>query len=151
MSDAGVSTPVHFVESFIDPRYEWSEWALRRRALRIANLRQCATHGAQTDGSNFRRDNDTQTYLPREAETQTLSSVATNTQRTVTYVTGVRGVPEPLVELAAARRAQGLPLSSRTKIVERTAPVAKIVSNVIDECEDPSRFRYAVAVPRHDA
>ena len=37
--DASTSTPVHFVEKNIDVTYDWNEWSLRRRALRVANLR----------------------------------------------------------------------------------------------------------------
>jgi hypothetical protein len=143
MADAGVATPVHFVERHIDPRYEFSEWALRRRAVRLANLRRCATHSAQTDASHFRRDMDTQVYPPREAETQTLHSAATNTERVVTYVTGVRGVPEPLVEAAGRNRAAGRPAlsSSRVKAPDRLVPTATVVRNTIDECHDPGQFR----------
>jgi len=147
VADAAVATPVHFVERHIDRKYEFSEWALRRRAVQLANLRQCATHGAQTDNSHFRRDNDTQVYLPRVAETQTLHAVATNTERTVSYVSGVRGVPEPFVEAAARNRAVGksaLP-SSKSRAPERLGAVAVKVDNVIDECSDPGAFRTAVA------
>lgn len=40
--------------------YEFSEWALRRRALGLANLRRKKTHSTQTADSHFRRENDTQ-------------------------------------------------------------------------------------------
>jgi len=138
MSDAGVETPVHFIERHIDPKYEFSEWALRRRAIKLANLRKCATHSAQTDASNFRRDNDTQIYLPRDASMQTTFSTSTNTERTVSYVSGVRGVPEPLVEAAKANVQAGkaaLP-SSKLKFSERTQPIAIQVDNIIDECQE---------------
>jgi hypothetical protein len=142
MADAGVETPVHFVERHIDPRYEFSEWALRRRAIKLANLRKCATHSAQTDASNFRRDNDTQIYLPRDASMQTTLSVSTNTERTVSYVTGVFGVPEPIVQAAKANIQAGksaLP-SSKIKFSERTQPIATQVDNIIDECQEkPAR------------
>lgn len=38
--DFGTQTPTHFVEKNMDKDYEWNEWALRRRALHLANLRQ---------------------------------------------------------------------------------------------------------------
>ena len=56
----GLSTQVHPVESHIDPDYEWNEWEMRRKAIKLANLRTRITHGVQTDGSNFRRNNATQ-------------------------------------------------------------------------------------------
>ena len=53
--DACQQTPMHFVEKNMDPAYEWNEWALRRRALDLANLRQKATHSTQTVASALRR------------------------------------------------------------------------------------------------
>lgn len=38
--DAATETPTHFVEKHIDPSYHWNEWELRRRAVRMANLRK---------------------------------------------------------------------------------------------------------------
>jgi len=34
-----MQTSLHVVEKRVDPSYEWNEWALRRRALDLANLR----------------------------------------------------------------------------------------------------------------
>lgn len=119
--DVAVETPTHFVERHIDPKYQFSEWALRRQAIRIANIRQKATHGAQTDGSAFRRDNDTQVYLPRESGTQTGISVGSNTDRVVRYVGGLRGYSEPMVELAAANIGKGLPALGETG--SKTQPI----------------------------
>ena len=82
--------------------YEWNEWALRRQALRIIQLRQSATTSVQTDNSHFRRDNDAQVYLPREAGTQTGISVGSNTTRVVRYFAGLRGTPDAVVEAATA-------------------------------------------------
>mmetsp|Transcript_20260 Transcript_20260/g.30212 ORF Transcript_20260/g.30212 Transcript_20260/m.30212 type:complete len:300 (-) Transcript_20260:942-1841(-) len=39
-SDACVETPVHFVESYIDPNYCWNEWDIRRRIIQIADERR---------------------------------------------------------------------------------------------------------------
>lgn len=109
VADAGVATPVHFVERFIDPRYSHSEWILRRQALALANVRKCVTHSSQTDGSHFRRDNDAQVYLPRESGTQTGIDAGTSTDKEAFQIVRVRGAREPLVEAAAARVAAGLP------------------------------------------
>ena len=43
-----MQTSLHVVEKRVDPSYEWNEWALRRRALDLANLRKKATHSTQT-------------------------------------------------------------------------------------------------------
>jgi hypothetical protein len=93
MVDAATETPTHFVERHIDPLYEWNEWALRRRALQFANLRQAATTSVQTDGSHFRREGASQVYLPRDRETMTGISRGTNPPRVRTFMTGLRGAP----------------------------------------------------------
>jgi hypothetical protein len=28
-------TPTHFVEKYIEPKYDWNEWSLRRKALQV--------------------------------------------------------------------------------------------------------------------
>jgi hypothetical protein len=90
MKDASTETPVHFVKKNIDPNYDWNEWGLRRRALQIANLKKCATDGTQTDMSHFRRENESQVYLPRTQETQTKQDTGTNPKRVHTYIAGLR-------------------------------------------------------------
>jgi hypothetical protein len=132
VADAGVETPVHFVERRIDPRYEFSEWGLRRRAVQIANIRKCATHGIQTDASHFRRDNDTQVYLPVDSGTQTNTSVGTITDRVVQHVVGIRGAPEPFVEAAAANKAAGRPALPSSSVPRVEGPVnARVVQQTL--------------------
>ena len=58
--DFGTQTPTHFVEQHIDRGYEWNAWALRRRALALADLKSKRTHSTQTPESHFRRDGQTQ-------------------------------------------------------------------------------------------
>ncbi|CAM9435030.1 unnamed protein product, partial [Scytosiphon promiscuus] len=86
--EAGTETPLHFVEKCIDTGYHWNEWVLRRRALQVANLRGCVTKSQQTDGSQFRRSNDTQVYLRRAKRTQTNSDSGTNPPQHVQYFAG---------------------------------------------------------------
>ncbi|KAJ8599472.1 hypothetical protein CTAYLR_008051 [Chrysophaeum taylorii] len=94
--DAATETPLHFVEKHIDRSYEWNEWALRRRALRVAHLlSSCATTSMQTDKSHFRRDNHTQVYLPKIAGTQTRRATGTNPPLKFQYLHGLRGKPRP--------------------------------------------------------
>ena len=93
--DAATSTPTHFVENYIDVNYHWNEWELRRRALKVVALKGCATTGAQTDNSHFRRDNETQVYEAREKDTQTRREKGTNPPVVTTYVAGLRGQLEP--------------------------------------------------------
>ena len=53
-ADSCVQTPTHFVEKNIDVDAQWNEWALRRRAVQLANLRLKRTTAQQTQGSSMR-------------------------------------------------------------------------------------------------
>ena len=53
-ADSCVQTPPHFVEKNIDVDAQWNEWALRRRAVQLANLRLKRTTAQQTQGSSMR-------------------------------------------------------------------------------------------------
>lgn len=86
--EAGTETPVHFVEKRLDSGYHWNEWVLRRKALQVANLRNCVTKSQQTDISHFRRANDTQVYLQRQKHTQTNRSSGSKPPQHVQYFAG---------------------------------------------------------------
>jgi len=77
MVDKGIETPVHFIEKNIDPNYCWNEWELRKKAIQMANIRKTQTRGDQTLLSNFKVDSDTQTYLKKDAETNTVKNTGT--------------------------------------------------------------------------
>jgi hypothetical protein len=94
-ADASTETPTHFVERRIDINYHWNEWELRRRALKVVNLRQCNTTAQQTDKSHFKRDNTSQVYLPRTKASQTRKDAGTNPPIKTAYLAGYRGkLPE---------------------------------------------------------
>lgn len=99
--DVGTGTPVHFVEQNWDVNYHWNEWELRRRALKVVQLQHCTTHGVQTDASHYRRENDSQVYVPREQGTQTRTERGTNPPLVTTYVAGLRGKVPPSSSSAA--------------------------------------------------
>lgn len=90
--DVGTGTPTHFIESYIDVNYHWNEWELRRRALKIVNLKNCSTTSQQTDKSHFRRDNNTQLNEVRATGTQTRRDKGTNPPVVTTYLEGLRGM-----------------------------------------------------------
>ncbi len=75
MVNKAIETPTHFTEKHISPDYHWNEWELRKKALQMANIRNKQTVGSQTLLSNFRRENDTQTRLPKDEMTNTGKSV----------------------------------------------------------------------------
>jgi len=90
MVDKGVETPVHFIDKNIEPNYHWNEWDLRKKALQMANIRKKVTVSVQTELSNFRIDNSTQVWLPKENSTNTGINVSTNTVLEKTYIVGLR-------------------------------------------------------------
>jgi len=97
--DSTAQTPTHFVEKNIDMQYEWNEWALRRRALQLANLRQKKTTSQQTTQSALRREAETQVYLPAEQTTQTGVSTGTAPPISRNYIAGLRGAPDSVMSL----------------------------------------------------
>ena len=90
MVDKGMGTPVHFIEKHIEPNYHWNEWDLRKKALQMANIRKKITVSIQTELSNFRIDNETQVWLPKESSTNTGINAYTNTELPKTYIVGLR-------------------------------------------------------------
>lgn len=90
-SDQGCQTDTHILQPAVHRDYEWNEWELRRKAIRLANLRTKLTHSTQTDLSHFRRENDTQVYLPKENWTQSKRDQMTSIPKPSTYITGLRG------------------------------------------------------------
>ncbi|XP_072032769.1 cilia- and flagella-associated protein 206-like [Amphiura filiformis] len=87
--DMGVQTEVHPIESNIVKSYEWNEWELRRKAIKLANLRDKVTHSAQTNLSNMRRDNVTQVYLPKDVGAQTKRDGTSNVPKPQTFLAGL--------------------------------------------------------------
>ena len=75
--------------------YEWNEWALRRRALQLTNVRKCVTESQQTDLSHFRRDNDSQVWLPKLKVTQTRTEGGNHAPQVTRFVAGLRGEADP--------------------------------------------------------
>lgn len=90
MVDQANATPLHFIEKNIVPEYHWNEWDLRRQAIQKANIRNRQTTAAQTVLSNFRRENETQVYLPKDQTSQTGLSKGTQIGFDQTYHTNFR-------------------------------------------------------------
>jgi hypothetical protein len=90
-ADVECSTPMHFVEENFDPTYEWNEWTMREKALKLADISKKVTSTTQTKLSALRRDSSTQVYLPKEKATNTSVSQGTNPPQWKRYITGLRG------------------------------------------------------------
>ncbi|XP_060762323.1 cilia- and flagella-associated protein 206-like [Neoarius graeffei] len=99
-SESSTQTDTHLLESSIVRSYEWNEWELRRKAIKLANLRHKVTHSTQTDLSHMRRHNTTQTFLPKEAACLTKRDGQSNVPRPQVYLAGLRGGPTtPMTKL----------------------------------------------------
>ncbi|XP_066514992.1 cilia- and flagella-associated protein 206 [Hoplias malabaricus] len=89
--DSSTQTDTHLLESNIVKSYEWNEWELRRKAIKLANLRSKVTRSIQTNLSHMRRTNSSQTYPPRDAGSQTKRDGQSNVPKPQIYLAGLRG------------------------------------------------------------
>uniref|UniRef100_A0A8C3V2W1 Cilia- and flagella-associated protein 206 n=1 Tax=Catharus ustulatus TaxID=91951 RepID=A0A8C3V2W1_CATUS len=97
--DSGSQTDTHILPPTIVTSYEWNEWELRRKAIKLANLRRKLTHSTQTDLSHMRRENFTQVYVPKDASTQTKRDNSSNVPKPQIFLKGLRGGPSPTTHL----------------------------------------------------
>ncbi|XP_053314573.1 cilia- and flagella-associated protein 206 [Spea bombifrons] len=89
--NSSTQTDTHIMETNIVKSYEWNEWELRRKAIKLTNLRKKVTHSMQTYCSHMRRENFTQVYLPKQAGTQTKRDNASNVPKPQIFLAGIRG------------------------------------------------------------
>ncbi|NXC09882.1 CF206 protein, partial [Orthonyx spaldingii] len=99
--DSGTQTDTHILPPTIVRSYEWNEWELRRKALKLANLRRKLTHAMQTDLSHMRRENFTQVYLPKDVGTQTKRDNSSNVPKPQIFLKGLRGGSSPTTHMDA--------------------------------------------------
>ncbi|NWT64497.1 CF206 protein, partial [Prunella himalayana] len=97
--ESGTQTDTHILPPTIVTSYEWNEWELRRKAVKLANLRRMLTHAMQTDLSHMRRENFTQVYLPKDAGTQTKRDNSSNVPKPQVFLKGLRGGPSPTTHM----------------------------------------------------
>ncbi|KAF4025235.1 hypothetical protein G4228_017233 [Cervus hanglu yarkandensis] len=89
--ETGTQTDTHLLPPTIVRSYEWNEWELRRKAIKLANLRRKVTHSMQTDHSHMRRENCSQVYPLKTVGTQSLRAGSSRVPRPQIYVAGLRG------------------------------------------------------------
>ncbi|XP_039075384.1 cilia- and flagella-associated protein 206 isoform X2 [Hyaena hyaena] len=89
--ESSTQTDTHILPPTIVRSYEWNEWELRRKAIKLANLRQKVTHSVQTDLSHMRRENCSQVYPPKDVSTQSMREGGTRVPRPQIYIAGLRG------------------------------------------------------------
>jgi len=91
MVDKEIQTLVHVYENgYIDPNYVWNEWELKKQALQLADIMKKKTVSCQTILSHFRRENETQVYLPKDQSVNTVVSKGTNLSIEKSYISGLR-------------------------------------------------------------
>ncbi|XP_040977572.1 cilia- and flagella-associated protein 206 isoform X2 [Aquila chrysaetos chrysaetos] len=93
--DSSTQTDTHILPPTIVTSYEWNEWELRRKAIKLANLRRKLTRAMQTDLSHMRRENSTQVYLPKDVSTQTKRDNSSNVPRPQIFLEGLQGGSSP--------------------------------------------------------
>ncbi|NWV85113.1 CF206 protein, partial [Dasyornis broadbenti] len=99
--DSSTQTDTHILPPTIVRSYEWNEWELRRKAIKLANLRRKLTHAMQTDLSHMRRENFTQVYLTKEVGTQTKRDNSSNVPKPQIFLKGLRGGSSPTTHMVA--------------------------------------------------
>ncbi|XP_027500602.1 cilia- and flagella-associated protein 206 isoform X2 [Corapipo altera] len=97
--DSSTQTDTHIFPPTIVRSYEWNEWELRRKAIKLANLRRKLTHAMQTDLSHMKRENFTQVYLPKGVGTQTKRDNSSNVPRPQIFLKGLRGQSSPTTHM----------------------------------------------------
>ncbi|XP_017933856.2 cilia- and flagella-associated protein 206 isoform X1 [Manacus vitellinus] len=97
--DSSTQTDTHILPPTIVRSYEWNEWELRRKAIKLANLRRKLTHSMQTDLSHMKRENFTQVYLPKGVGTQTKRDNSSNVPRPQIFLKGLRGQSSPTTHM----------------------------------------------------
>jgi len=90
--DASTSTPIHFITKNLDINYEWNEWSLRRKALKLVNLKKCVTVSSQTLNSHYRSNISTQFYKLSSKNINTLITKSTNTNKIFQYYQNIRNL-----------------------------------------------------------
>ncbi|XP_053193110.1 cilia- and flagella-associated protein 206 [Scomber japonicus] len=89
--DSGTQTDIHPLETNMVKSYEWNEWELRKKAIKLADLRTKVTHSTQTGLSHMRRENVTQTWPPKDAGSQCKRDGESNVPKPQIYLAGLRG------------------------------------------------------------
>ncbi|XP_057209580.1 cilia- and flagella-associated protein 206 isoform X1 [Triplophysa rosa] len=102
-SDSSTQTEIHPLETNIVKSYEWNEWEVRRKAIKLANLRKKVTRSMQTDLSHMRRQNSTQTFLPKDAGSQTKRDGESDVPKPQVYLSGLRGQETNMMKVDLTR------------------------------------------------
>ncbi|KAH0622132.1 hypothetical protein JD844_024157 [Phrynosoma platyrhinos] len=97
--DSSTQTDTHILPPTIVKDYEWNEWELRRKAIKLANLRQKLTRSMQTNLSHMRRDNCSQVYPLKDSGTQTKRENSSNVPRPQIFLAGLRGGTPPTTRM----------------------------------------------------
>ena len=91
LMDKGCQTVDHiYPNGYIDPDYVWNEWELKKRAIKLADIKKKKTVSTQTLLSHLRRENQTQVYPLKDTEVNTTVNTGTNLSIPKNYAVGFR-------------------------------------------------------------
>ena len=91
LMDKGCQTVDHiYPNGYIDPNYVWNEWELKKRAIKLADIKKKKTVSTQTLLSHLRRENETQVYPLKDSEVNTTVNKGTNLSIPKNYAVGFR-------------------------------------------------------------
>lgn len=77
---AEIQTETHPIEYAKEKKYFWNIWDLRRKAIKLADLRMLQTHSTQTNQSVYRQNFGTQTYVSITKTSQTTKESSSSTE-----------------------------------------------------------------------
>ncbi|XP_029352175.1 cilia- and flagella-associated protein 206 [Echeneis naucrates] len=89
--DSSIQTDMHPLATNNVKSYEWNEWELRRKAIKLTDLLTKVTHSVQTDLCHMRRESITQTWPTKDAACQSKRDNERNVPKPQTYLAGLRG------------------------------------------------------------
>nr|XP_020467155.1 cilia- and flagella-associated protein 206 isoform X2 [Monopterus albus] len=89
--ESSTQTDIHPLETNVVNSYEWNEWELRRKAIKLADLLTKVTKSSQTELSHMRRENVTQTWLLKNVACQSKRDGESNTPKPQMYLAHLRG------------------------------------------------------------
>ncbi|XP_038818506.1 cilia- and flagella-associated protein 206-like [Salvelinus namaycush] len=92
VGNSSTQVDTYLLETNIVNSYEWNEWELRRKAIKLANnLHSKVARSMQAHLIHMRRDNVTQTYLPDDGVCQCKRDGKSNVPKPQMFLAGLLG------------------------------------------------------------
>ncbi|KAL3319776.1 hypothetical protein Ciccas_001547 [Cichlidogyrus casuarinus] len=127
-NDCSIQTETHPIDSHIDWDYHWNEWELRRRAIKLADIKNKKTRSLQTNLSHFLRDNVTQVWLPKDKGVMSKKENYSQVPKPSMFIHGLRG------------NSDSFPQSSWSSDLHKPTNAFKLQSRVMFSSEEQTNF-----------